>query len=139
MRISDESVAELAGAPIPLLGQYTGAYMIKAGVASGGMGSGSPLRCAAVDGRIRVFTITITAPQHGHTIGARGLNQVATDGGTTFNSTCTSAISRLQFGCRKPKFRARRNPFGNTCCNTSQRKAHPGSVRRAIFPVFASR
>ncbi len=81
--------------------------------------------------RSRVFTITITAPQQAHKMGARALNHAADPLGTTLSSRCNNAISRLQFGCRKPKLRARRNPFGNTCCNISHRNCAPETVRRA--------
>ena len=60
--------------------------------------------------RSRVFTITITAPQHVHRIGARSLNHAKARPGANFSSTCSKAIKRLQLGCRKPKLRARRKP-----------------------------
>src|ERR1035437_1932148 len=87
--------------------------------------------------RIRVFTIT--APQHVHRIGARSLNHAKARPGANFSSTCSKAIKRLQLGCRKPKLRARRNPLGSTCCNTSHRKCAPDTVLRSIVPVFAFR
>jgi hypothetical protein len=38
--------------------------------------------------RSRVFTITITAPQHVHRIGARSLNQAKARPGSNFSSRC---------------------------------------------------
>ena len=82
--------------------------------------------------RIRVFTITITAPQQEHRIGARSFTQAINRPGSNFMSRRdgipmdstkgSKAIRRLQLGCRKPKLRARRKALGSTCCRTSQRK-----------------
>ena len=44
--------------------------------------------------RIRVFTITITAPQHVHRIGARSLNHAIAGSGANFSSRCSKAIKR---------------------------------------------
>ena len=97
------------GAPAPRLGWCAAAYMIDAApVSMGVFESGAALmRTSKLGGRIRVRTITITAPQHRHTIGARTLIQADATAGTNFSSTCTNAISRLQFECKKPKLRAR--------------------------------
>ena len=89
--------------------------------------------------RMRVFTITITAPQHVHRIGARCLNKAFACPGANLSSTSNKAIRRLQLGCRKPKSRTRRGPLGSTCCNTSYRKSAPDTVLRSIFPVLALR
>jgi predicted transposase YbfD/YdcC len=35
----------------------------------------------------------------------------------------------LLLECKKPKFLARRNPVGRTCCNTSHKNFAPVSVR----------
>ena len=43
-------------------------------------------------------------------IGAPGFTHACADAGTNFSSRCSKAIRRLQFGCRKQKLRARRNP-----------------------------
>ena len=72
--------------------------------------------------RILVRTIDITAPQQPQMIGARGFIHASAEVGTNLSNQCSKVIKRLQFGCRKPKLRARRNPLGSTCCNTSQRK-----------------
>ena len=83
------------------------------------MGTGM---CPENTERIRVRTIFITAPQHVHRIGARSLIQSDARPGLNFNTPCSKAIRRLQLGCRKPKLRARRKPFGSTCCSTRHRK-----------------
>ena len=54
-------------------------------------------------------------------------------------SNFNSAIKRLLLGCKKPKLRERLKPLGNTCCNTSQRKAAPLTVRCTVFLVLLSR
>jgi len=38
--------------------------------------------------RSRVFTITITAPQHEHRMGARSLNHASARPGSNFSSRC---------------------------------------------------
>ena len=53
--------------------------------------------------RIRVRTITITAPQQLHRIGARCLTQAKVRPGANLSSTCSKAIRRLQLGCKKPR------------------------------------
>ena len=70
---------------------------------------------ARCDAAIRVRTIFITAPQQEYRIGGRGRTQADARTGTNFSNICKSAIGRLQFGCRNPKLRARRKPFGKTC------------------------
>ena len=89
--------------------------------------------------RIRVRTITITAPQHAHRIGARALTQASAGAGANFSSRCSKAIRRLQLGCRKPKLRALRKPLGSTCCSTSHRNCAPDTVRRSSLPVLPLR
>ncbi len=103
--------------------------------------AGNTNKLAALSGKsgIRVRTIFIAAPQQAQTMGARSRTHAEARGGTNFSSTCSNAIKRLQFGCRKPKLRARRNPLGSTCCNTSQRKSAPATVRCSIRPVLAWR
>ena len=103
---------------------------------SGGIGIGTVSPTASKD-RIRVRTIVITAPQQEHRNGARGLTQAhhaSIRAGSNFSSRCSKAISRLQFGCRNPKLRARRNPLGSTCCNTSHRNCAPGMRGAARVP-----
>ena len=63
-------------------------------------------------GRIRVRTITITAPQQSHRMGARCLTHAIAWPGANFRSRCSKAIRRLQLGCRKPKLRARLESLG---------------------------
>ena len=99
------------------------------------IGIGMVRRAGPVE-RIIVRTILISAPQHAHTKGARGFRNGADGTGLNFSSRCSKAIRRLQFGCRKPKLRARRNPLGRTCCSTSQRKSRTG--RRCAVPSCRS-
>jgi len=68
----------------------------------------------AIVAAIRVRTTFITAPQQTYRIGGRGLTHSDARTATSLSSSCKSAIRRLQFGCRNPKLRARRNPFGST-------------------------
>ena len=78
----------------------------------GGIGTGTVSAPASKD-RIRVRTIVISAPQQEHRNGARGLTQVrpaSARAGSNFSTRCSKAISRLQFGCRNPKLRARLKP-----------------------------
>jgi len=91
------------------------------------IGTGVPLERSV---RIRVLTITITAPQQEHRIGAPSLTQAVNRPGANYRITCSKAIRRLQLGCRKPKLRARWSPFDSTCRNTSQRKSAPDSLLR---------
>jgi hypothetical protein len=70
------------------------------------MGTGTPPENAE---RSRVCTITITAPQQEHRIGARSFTQAIERPGMNFSTKCSKAIRRLQLGCRNPKLRARRN------------------------------
>ena len=96
--------------------------------------------CAAIGtgiGLIQVRTIFIAAPQQGQGTGGRGLIAVNAVIGVNLSSRCSSVIRRLQFGCGKRKLRARRSPFGRTCCNTSQLNCAPVTVRSSTFPVFA--
>ncbi|MDP1605834.1 MAG: hypothetical protein Q8L93_04190 [Rhodocyclaceae bacterium] len=51
----------------------------------------------SIPDRIRVRTITITAPQQLHRIGARALIHANARPGSNFSSICSKAISRLQF------------------------------------------
>ena len=84
---------------------------------------------------MRRLTISIGAPQQVHSNCGRGAGTGALTGSLN-TSNLSSAISRLQFGCRKPKLRARRKPLGNTCCISSHKKADPLTVRVAIFLVL---
>ncbi len=103
---------------------------------SGAMGGGMP---SEYPDRIRVRTINITAPQQAQRMGARGLTHAAAWIEAHLSSTCSKAIKRLQLGCRKPKLRARLNPLGSTCCNTSHRNCAPDTVRRSSFMVLPLR
>ena len=49
------------------------------------------------------------------------------------------SVLGLLLGCKKPKLRERRNPWGRTCCNSSHKKAAPLTVRSLIFLVSLSR
>ena len=73
------------------------------------MGTGTPPENAE---QSRVRTITISAPQQVHRIGARSFTQAIHEPGANFSTKCSKAIRRLQLGCRKPKLRARRKSFG---------------------------
>ncbi len=79
--------------------------------------------------RMRVLTITITAPQHAQSIAGRSLHAGMKRFGSNFSKRCSKAIRRLQLACRKPKLRARRKPLGSTCWRRSQRNSTPPSVR----------
>ena len=81
-----------------------------------------------MDGSMLRRTITMGAPQQVHSSWGRGAGAVAGVGGLKGclnTSNFSSAIRRVLLGCKKPKLRARRNPLGNTCCNTSRTKAAP--------------
>ena len=83
---------------------------------------------SAMDGSMLRRTITMGAPQQVHSSWGRGAGAVAGVGGLKGclnTSNFSSAIRRVLLGCKKPKLRARRNPLGNTCCNTSRTKAAP--------------
>ena len=84
-------------------------------------------------GAMRLRTICIAAPQHGHSKGGRTFIQVCGGMGVSFNTHCSNAISRLLLGCRKPKLRARRKPLGRTCCMSSHKKVAPLTVRVAAL------
>ena len=86
---------------------------------------------------MRRRTINIGAPQQVHSNCGRGVRTSALTGSLN-TSRRNSAIRRLQFGCRKPKLRARRKPLGNTCCMSSHKKAAPLTVRVAIFLGLAA-
>jgi hypothetical protein len=103
-----------------------------------------------VSGVIRLRKITIADPQHLHLSFGRALSgggaQVcvpgAQDVGEFVFKPMRSIISRwrcLQLECARPKLRERRNPLGRTCCNTSQRKCAPLTVRFSLLPVLLSR
>jgi hypothetical protein len=85
--------------------------------------------------RIRVLTITITAPQHEQSIAGRSLRGGVKRLGSNFSKRCSKPIRRLQLACRKPKLRARRKPLGSTCWRISQRKSAPGA---SAFPTCRS-
>jgi hypothetical protein len=68
--VRGEPVAQLMGADLPSQAQGRCAYMVNGLPVT--MGAGMSL---ANTERIRVLTITITAPQQVHRIGARFLNQ----------------------------------------------------------------
>ncbi len=72
---------------------------------------------------IRVRTIVISPPQQRQR--SAGLFVISACVGMSLCRYCSSWISRLLLGCRKPKLRARRNPFGKTCCSRSRRNATP--------------
>ena len=68
--IQGKPVPQLAGAALPMRAECRCAYTVAAPLVT--IGTGTAPRNTD---RIRVFTITITAPQHVHRIGARFLNQ----------------------------------------------------------------
>ena len=107
-------------------------YLLKwpSSVASGG---------SATDGNILRRTISMRAPQQVHSSCGRAIAGVGALGGGLNTNNFNSEIIRLQFGCKKPKFRERRNPLGSTCCNTSPKKVAPLTVRSIIFWVSLSR
>ena len=99
-----------------------------------------------MDGNILRRTITMGAPQQVHSSWGRGVGVVAGVGGCDGwtpgclnTSNFKSAIKRLLLGCKKPKLRVRLKPLGRTCCNISQRKAAPLTVRCTVFWVLLSR
>jgi len=53
--------------------------------------------------RIRVPTITVTAPQHAQSIAGRALRGGVKRLGSNFSMRCSKPIRRLQLACRKPK------------------------------------
>ena len=63
------------------------------------MGTGTPPENTE---RNRVRTITITAPQQEHRIGARSFIQANDWPGANLSTKGSKAIRRLPFGCRKP-------------------------------------
>ena len=95
-------VSELTGAPAPRLGWCAAAYMIDAApVTTGVIETGAaPMRTGELSGRIPVRTMTIPAPQHGHTIRARsqGYEAVAVAFGVADVHTrpCGIHIAHLQ-------------------------------------------
>ena len=129
------ATASACGRRSPVDAEEGDAYTVRA-LPVAGTGSGVP---GQESGGSRVLRMLITAPQQAHSTGARWRIVAGSAGGVNFNNTCSSAIRRLEFGCRKPKLRARRKPFGNTCCKMSHRKCAPQTVRRSIRPVLASR
>lgn len=133
--IRGEPLPRLAGAEARSMAEAADAYTVRA-LPVAGIGSGVP---GQKSGGSRVLRMVITAPQQAHSTGARWRIVAGSEGGANFNNTCSSAIRRLEFGCRKPKLRARRKPLGNTCCRTSHRKCAPQTVRRSARPVLASR
>ncbi len=86
---------------------------------------------------MRRRTISVGAPQQVHSHCGRGVG-VGEQAGCLKTSSRSSAIRRLQFGCKNPKLRARRKPLGSTCCISSHRKAAPLTVRVAIFLGLAA-
>lgn len=62
---------------------------------------GAAKRPGDVD-RIRVLTITITAPQQGQSIGGRSLRGGVKRLGSNSSNRCSKPIRRLQLACRKP-------------------------------------
>ena len=90
-------------------------------------------------GKIRRLTMRMGASQPVHSKCGRGVAGLIGLIGCLNTSSRSSAIRRLQFGCRKPKLRARRKPLGNTCCMSSHKKVAPLTVRSAIFLVLLSR
>jgi hypothetical protein len=94
---------------------------------------------SVMDGNILRRTTTISAPQQVHSIGGRGVVGMGGQPGCLNTNSLSSVIKRLLLGCRKPKLRERRNPLGNTCCNTSHKKVAPLTVRTVIFLVALSR
>ena len=80
-------------------------------------------------GETPVRTMIMVAPQHGQVSVGRGLSGGGVYAGLIGTSTWIRVIKRLQLGCRKPKLRARRKPFGITWRSTSARKSTAGKVR----------
>ena len=93
---------------------------------------------AAMDGNILRRTITMGAPQQVHSSWGRGAGGVGGAAGCLNTSNFSSAIMRLQLGCRKPKLRARLKPLGSTCCSTSHKKVAPLTLRSTVFWVLLS-
>ena len=81
-------------------------------------------------------TSCIGAPQQLHTIAGRAL--IIDTTGLIASTSCNKAMLRLQFGCKKPKLRALRKPFGSTCCSTSHKNSAPGRQRisRCLLQLF---
>jgi hypothetical protein len=59
------------------------------------MGTGTPPENAE---QSRVRTITISAPQQAHRIGARSFTQAIEQPGLNFSTKCSKAIRHLQLG-----------------------------------------
>jgi hypothetical protein len=97
------------------------------------MTSDSGVGGSATHGNILLRTISTGAPQQVHSSCGRGVEILGALRGSLNTSNFNSEIIRLLLGCKNPKLRERRNPLGNTCCNTSQRNAAPRSVRSIIF------
>ena len=104
-----------------------------------GLTSGSGMGGSAMDGNILRRTITMGEPQQVHSSRGRVVGGVGRHKGCLNTSNFSNAIMRLQFGCKKPKLRARLKPLGNTCCNTSHKKVAPLTLRCTVFLVLLSR
>ena len=118
--VQGKPAPQLAGPDVPSGAEWRCAYMVK----TPWLASGTGIPSENTD-RMRVFTITITAPQHVQRIGARSLNHGKARSGANFSSTCSKAIRRFQFGCRKPKLRATNRKFNRTtrCGRVAKRGA----------------
>ena len=79
---------------------------------------------------IRVSTIFMTPPQWEHLIAGF---ICATTVDTIFNTNWTTD-NHFLLECRKPKLRARRNPFGKTCISSMRINSTPLTV--LVFIIF---
>ena len=85
------------------------------------------------------------APQPMHSRCGRGVAGLIGLIGCLNTRNRNSAISRLPFGCQKPKLRALQKPLGSTCCMSSLKKVAPQRCRHSagkfwqvwIYPDFA--
>ena len=75
------------------------------------MTSGLGMGDSESDGNILRRTITMGEPQQVHSSWGRALGGVGRHKGCLNTSNFSSAIMRLQFGCKKPKLRARLKPL----------------------------
>ena len=90
-------------------------------------------------GKIRRLTMRMGAPQPVNSSCGRGVAGLIGLIGCLNTRNRNSAISRLQFGCKKPKLRALRKPLGSTCCMSSHKKVAPLTVRTIVLLVLLSR
>ena len=90
---------------------------------------GTRLRDVFTSHLTRVRTIRIGLPQHAQFTAGRGWG-----GGTTTRLISCTSFTSLLLGCRKPKLRARLNPFGRICSKILRRKSTTSGTIRGQQP-----